>query len=786
MALIPVLKKNQVTQEQTNELLAERLDAFTKMIRKSGLDAEKSIKRMEEAERRVEKDLSDKKKVATIINKKNADQKIKELNDEVKLFKKELEISNSAEARLSIEKINKQIKKLEKKENIYDKRLEKIDKKQTRKYLWETKGVIGLLNPVAKGILAGGKGVMGAIGSQVKKNKDGFTGALLGPLSLVTTAVEDSFGIDIGEKIGGAIKNRKKGSSKKDSYRSSSRSPFRKKEIPDDFDDEPSQSHSFVPEAINNLLPDPEAKKIVKTKPTLKDVAKIGDMGSLLLYHLIKGKKGKNDEEKKGGFFSNLLSTAFGGGLKDLGKKLLPLIGGFFGKLFEVIFKGNLFQNIGNLLAKKFPSLFGKEFANFLGKAGPKAMIISGLIMMVIDGIKGMLAGWKTSKISGFIGGFLGGADKGIKGAFKNMGKWALIGAGVGSFVPVVGTVLGGLIGAVVGGIIGFIGGERIAKALDAIGGFAYKWIITPIGKFFSFIGSFIYDHIISPIGNFIVNAGKWFYKFFMIGEMIEGIKGIGKKVGLFLYKVVIKNIVKMGGLIGSFLFNNMIVPVGKFFTRAISGISNAFLSIGTWISTYVLSPLGGFFTRAWGGIKNVAKWAETVLFTPLGKFIGDIFNKVTTTVPDLFNKYILTPIQDSFSFLSNIFGFIFSGKINIGDLIGSLFNDKKKADLTSNFTSYVTDKQKEREAASGAKASINDGIVRSDGSFVRISPDDNVYATKKDLSSTNINNNSKSTISIDRILEKLDEIREAIISSSKIIVAPSSGNEINLDIFKV
>ena len=67
----------------------------------------------------------------------------------------------------------------------------------------------------------------------------------------------------------------------------------------------------------------------------------------------------------------------------------------------------------------------------------------------------------------------------------EQAGKWAgpfaLVGAGIGSVVPVVGTLAGALIGGVIGlifgGIMGFIGGGKIAKFFEDIGNWvSEKW----------------------------------------------------------------------------------------------------------------------------------------------------------------------------------------------------------------------------------------------------------------------------------------------------------------------
>lgn len=122
-----------------------------------------------------------------------------------------------------------------------------------------------------------------------------------------------------------------------------------------------------------------------------------------------------------------------------------------------------------------------EEFAGMLGKLGITgnmakalalapgiAMLAGGLIWMTIDAIMGVMKAkqWGTDKLSAGIAGALGGTGSGFTGAFKNMGKWALLGAGTGWLIGgPVGALAGGLIGAAIGAVLGFIGGEYIAKA---------------------------------------------------------------------------------------------------------------------------------------------------------------------------------------------------------------------------------------------------------------------------------------------------------------------------------
>ena len=80
------------------------------------------------------------------------------------------------------------------------------------------------------------------------------------------------------------------------------------------------------------------------------------------------------------------------------------------------------------------------------------------------------------------IGGALGGKiEGGLMNAFAQAGKFAIpfgiIGAGIGSIVPVLGTGIGFIVGAVIGTIfgliMGFIGGGKIAKFFESMG----EWI---------------------------------------------------------------------------------------------------------------------------------------------------------------------------------------------------------------------------------------------------------------------------------------------------------------------
>lgn len=173
------------------------------------------------------------------------------------------------------------------------------------------------------------------------------------------------------------------------------------------------------------------------------------------------------------------LESGRGKGLLGRGKDALGKAGGAIGKVGKGI--GGIVASLGKSLFKVIP-------AALAGLSGP-ALIAGGLIWMAMDGIAGYFKSdeWGVSKLSGTVGAIMGGTGEGMTNAFKNAGKWALLGAGIGTMAfPGVGTLIGGVIGALLGGILGYFGGKKIARFIDEIGFF--------IGDMFNSIVFFIKD----------------------------------------------------------------------------------------------------------------------------------------------------------------------------------------------------------------------------------------------------------------------------------------------------
>lgn len=216
-----------------------------------------------------------------------------------------------------------------------------------------------------------------------------------------------------------------------------------------------------------------------------------------------------------------------GGEAKKTGGFLKSLFNGDF---LKTITGGLIGGTAGGFIAKSGLAKFGAKFAKtfgsklFLGITG----VVTSLFLAIMDGIKGskMFGG-----IPGFIGGFLGGTDKGIKGAFDNMGKWAIAGAVAGSFVPVIGTLIGGLIGALIGGILGFIGGERIANAVRGIGD-KISAIYENLKQSFADIGEKIWGWLKDLPGRYLEMMKKvWSPVTWLIKKMVQVIKMVVNSV---------------------------------------------------------------------------------------------------------------------------------------------------------------------------------------------------------------------------------------------------------------
>lgn len=485
-------------------------------------------------------------------------------------------------------------------------------------------------------------------------------------------------------------------------------------------------------------------RKFTNKKPTASQVLKEGGQSGLGAVYLGNILKATEEDEKKNPF------------------EKLEKLKEMFGNMFSGIAKGasGLIKGAGKLLTN------------------PVTAIVAGVIWMATDAIRGIFKAkeWGTSKVSAGLGGALGGMDKGIKGAFKNMGKWALIGAGIGSFIPVVGTIAGGLIGGAIGAILGFIGGERLAKGFDKIGAWfkgAWNGIVEAfksVGAFFVKLGTGFVEKIKSIV-TFVKDIFATIFDFKSLKEKFVNIwkgdgsiaKKLGKSIGAYFTwvatfplrilkaktkifdKMVWTPLKNFGSKIGGFI--EKLAPAIGEKLRGIwdflgSAIGNIFNSIK---ETFSIENIKGVFNK---GVKMVSI---------VGNFVKDFFGGFGESIKEALGEIklvkwlkekLIDPIFGVFEKIANIFGAIktmgvkgLTSAFASGDFFGSIsdradalgrvkeLNKQKQEGLLSDtemqeYTNLMKEwKFKEKD--------VNDAIIKADGTVIHTSPDDNIIATK-------------------------------------------------------
>jgi predicted chitinase len=190
---------------------------------------------------------------------------------------------------------------------------------------------------------------------------------------------------------------------------------------------------------------------------------------------------------------------------------------------------------LGGLLSSGGAMLGGAAGALGLGgilsKLLPMTKILGAIVGPLADGILGYFkAGeWGVSGISAFLGGMLGGTfSNKILNVVANMGKWAVLGATLGSVVPGPGNIIGGVIGALIGGVLGYFGGEKIAKFIDNIGGIiqqAFDAVINWGTELYNWVSS-----AVSDMWSFMTTATEPYLEQFK-----QGISWVGEQLSVIL-----------------------------------------------------------------------------------------------------------------------------------------------------------------------------------------------------------------------------------------------------------
>lgn len=147
-----------------------------------------------------------------------------------------------------------------------------------------------------------------------------------------------------------------------------------------------------------------------------------------------------------------LKSGAMGVGALWIGNKLDKMFGTTNG---DIGFGG---------IKEKFKDFFdgASLFKKVIGSPAFQSLAsVGGIALLVKDAIEGWKKGdeWGVPNWEAMVGAIIGGTDKGASGAVKGAIKYGLLGATFGPF--------GILAGALLGGVLGFFGGEFWAQGLD-------------------------------------------------------------------------------------------------------------------------------------------------------------------------------------------------------------------------------------------------------------------------------------------------------------------------------
>ena len=433
----------------------------------------------------------------------------------------------------------------------------------------------------------------------------------------------------------------------------------------------------------------------------------------------------------------------------------------------SAVFLGDI---LGRLLGKKGVSAEGSSLVSGLSggaasagvsaiaKLGGVAAIAGGILWGVVDSISAVMKSeeWGVSKVSAAIAGFFSGpGEGGLKDAFKGMGKWALIGAGVGMFAGPVGALVGGLIGGALGGILGFIGGEKTAIAFDAIGAwFSKSWVV--VKDFFMAIPEKLtefWDAVKVKVPELWTSfkAG--------IATMWEGIKGFFMNIHSF-FTVTLP-------AWASEKYNELKISLSNFFTPAFEAVSGFFTSVKTFFTVDLPSWAVESYTKLVNGVKGIFNFAKDGVlgfFTSIKTFFtkdlplwaSEKVSEVKTAISNFFEipKNIVigmfdqigvdltspTLVSDVISSVKTSFLSVFDSiKESILGVLSKLnpknwFKDSDEVIVSKDSNSSPSIEsmdEKKWYQFWKSKENVDDALIYKDGKMYKPSSDDHIIATK-------------------------------------------------------
>lgn len=393
--------------------------------------------------------------------------------------------------------------------------------------------------------------------------------------------------------------------------------------------------------------------------------------------------------------------------------KLADAFGNISNKMQEVSVWAKIVAGIlGGITASKFGLMMVDQFNNAIDSAkkfktnvgdigtklddmGKKAKTNFGTLGSSMGSALGKAGGGVSTAVSSFVGGIIGAitttlwpALAGVFGAIGTAIAGALAGLAATLGIPIWAVVA--IIAAVIAVIVGLV--WLIASNWDAI----VKFITDVFTGFWNFLvdtWNTLYDIFKGPI--------EWIWQFIQATFiLIVAIIAIALEAIFNLVKGAVELVFGVLVTIGTWIWENVIVPVGKFFADLWNGVvkvvtdtwnwifNNILAPVGMWIYNNVIAPVVNFFQAMWTNILNfvtpfivsiqnflkpIVNWISNNIIGPIANFFSGLWEGIKTGVSNMINA-----VKTIFSNITNIVKVPINGIIDlINGAIGGLNNIK-------------------------------------------------------------------------------------------------------------
>lgn len=331
--------------------------------------------------------------------------------------------------------------------------------------------------------------------------------------------------------------------------------------------------------------------------------------------------------------------------------KLVEGMGKTIGRVPGLV--GSAMSRIPGIISKVAPKLLP-----ILGTLGSVfARVFTGPIgwITTIIGLLAMLFNWLYQNVEGFRG-FVDGVVGTIQEVIAGVGAWiSEAWANITTWISEAVTNVATVITDVWGGIVGVLSGPfqvawQIISSIFILLVAIVAITLETIYNILVGIGTWIWTNVIQPVGKFF--AGLW-------RGMIEGVTKWWNDTVETLKRV------------GDWIFKNVIQPVSKFFVDLWNTVSGAVVKwwndtmallkpVFTWIDVNVIQPIARIFKGLWDGITKAVSVAVEGI------------KRVWSSVSSWIDQYIVRPIA---GFFSGLWDGIVSGVKAAVKVIKDVFN---------------------------------------------------------------------------------------------------------------